>query len=411
MGSTPAFSPSTAPGEGGIRAAAGGILALTVATFLAITTEMLPVGVLPAMSEDLAVEESVVGLLVTVYAVMVALLAVPLTIWTRRVSRKGLLLATIAAYLAANLIVALAPSFAVVAAGRAIGGFAHALFFSLSIAYCSRLVRPEFVGRALAIVTAGASAGFVLGVPLSTAIGTAIGWRAAFGVLAAACAATFLLVALLLPPVSLAPAGDREDPERAQRRGRLAVVSVANALVYLGQYSVYTYIAVILLASGLTAAGLGPVLLVLGGLGLVGTWYAGVTLDQRPRSSLLVLLAAITVALVLMGLVFPALIGVLLASALWGAGFGGVASSFQTAAIRTGGATPDLIGALVNATANLGIGAGAAIGGGILTGVGLEWLPYCGALLVAVGAVVVTLARRSFPSVPVAGPPRPVSDE
>ncbi|MET4156961.1 MFS transporter [Agromyces sp. PvR057] len=385
---------------GTVRDAAGGILALTIATFLAVTTEMLPVGVLPAMGAELGVSESIAGLLVTVYAFMVAVLAVPLTLWTRRLPRKALLLGTLAAYTAGNVVVALAPTFAVVAAGRAIGGIAHALFFSLSIAYGSRLVRAEFTGRALALVTAGASAGFVLGVPLSTSLGTAVGWRVAFGVLAVACAITLVLVAVLLPAVSVAPPADGADPERMLRRGRLAMVSVANALVYLGQYTVYTYVAVILLAAGLAASGIGPVLLVLGALGLVGTWFAGVTLDRRPRASLLLVLVAMVVGLVALGLAFPGLPGVLGASALWGAAFGAVASSFQTAAIRTRGATPDLIGALVNATANIGIGGGAALGGAVLAGVGLAWVPYCGAALVLAGALVVLLARRAFPAAP-----------
>ncbi|KQQ94532.1 transporter [Leifsonia sp. Leaf325] len=387
---------------GTVRDAAGGIVALTIATFFAITTEMLPVGVLPAMGDDLGVSESIAGLLVTVYAFMVAVLAVPLTLWTRRMPRKGLLLATLAAYTAGNLVVALAPTFAVVAAGRALGGIAHALFFSLSIAYCSRLVRPEFTGRALALVTAGASAGFVLGVPLSTSLGSAVGWRVAFGVLAAGCALAFVSVVVLLPAVSVDAGHDRDHPERRARRGRLAAVSVTNALVYLGQYSVYTYIAVILLASGLSSAGVGPVLLVLGGLGLVGTWFAAVSLDRRPRSSLLIALIAMVVGLMALGLAFPDLVGVLVASALWLTGFGAVASSFQTAAIRTRGASPDLIGALVNATANVGICAGAAIGAAVLAGIGLDWLPYCGAALILAGVIVIVVARRAFPSSPVA---------
>ncbi|MGO7983446.1 hypothetical protein ACC691_36985, partial [Rhizobium johnstonii] len=100
------------------------------------------------------------------------------------------------------------------------------------------------------------------------------GWRAAFGVLAGVCALTVLLVALLLPAV--AGGGAAHDQERGARRVRLGIVTTTNAVVYLGQYTVYTYISVLLLAAGLTAAGIGPVLLALGGLGLLGTWFAAV---------------------------------------------------------------------------------------------------------------------------------------
>ncbi|WP_248948552.1 MFS transporter [Oerskovia enterophila] len=389
-------SPGWRPGT--VRDAAGGILALMLATFLAVTTELLPVGLLPLMSDELDVTESTAGLLVTVYAFMVAALAVPLTLATVRLPRKGLLLGTLVAYTVSNALVAVAPTFAVVAAGRAVGGIAHALFFSVSIGYGARLVQPLFTGRALALVTAGASAGFVFGVPLSTSLGAAVGWRTAFAVLAGVCALTTVLVALLLPAVAGGGGARRDDHGQAARRSRLAVVSTANALVYLGQFSVYTYVSVLLLAAGLSVAGVGPVLLGLGALGLVGTWYAGVSLDRRPRRTVLVVLVTLTLGLCALGLAFPALAPVLVAAAVWGAGFGGVASIFQTASIRTRGASPDVVGALVNSTANIGIGGGAALGGAVLAGYGVGWLPFVGAALVLVGLVVVVVARKAFPS-------------
>ncbi len=384
---------------GSLRAATGGLAALTLATFVAITTELVPVGLLPQMSADLGVTESIAGLLVTVYAVMVAALAVPLTLGTRRLPRKGLLLATLAAYTASNLLVGVAPGFGVVAAGRALGGVAHALFFSLSIGYASRLVSSQVTGRALALVTAGASAGLVLGVPLSAALGIAVGWRNGFLVLAAVCGIATVLVATLLPGVSSDDA-PHADSTRTARRARLATVAVSNTLTYLGQYVVYTYVSVILLAAGLSETSVGPVLLGLGAVGLLGTAYAATALDRHPRRGTVVVHAGMALGLLALGLVFPATAGVLASAAVWCGSFGAMASVFQTAAIRTRGASPDVIGALVNSTANIGIGGGAALGALVLVGPGLGAVPFVGAALVVASVVVVLLARGAFPADP-----------
>ncbi|WP_426593693.1 MFS transporter [Cellulomonas sp. McL0617] len=384
---------------GTVREAGGGIVALALATFVAITTELVPVGLLPQMSDDLAVTESVAGLLVTIYAVMVAALAVPLVLVTRRLPRKGLLLGTLVAYTLSNALVAVAPSFGVVAGARALGGIAHAIFFSVAIGYASRLVSPQFTGRALALVTAGASAGFVLGVPLSTALGAAVGWRTAFAVLGGACAVAVVLVTIFLPAVAGGGA-PVADEARGTNRARLAVVSTTNSLTYLGQYTVYTYIAVLLIGAGLGEVAVGPVLLGLGALGLVGTAYAVTALDTHPRRSTILVLSVVVVGLLALGLLFPSLPGVLVAAAVWSAGFGAVASVFQTAAIRTRGASPDVVGALVNSTANIGIGGGAALGALVLAGAGLEWLPYLGAAIIAIGLVAVLVSRRAFPALP-----------
>jgi predicted MFS family arabinose efflux permease len=388
---TAAFRPGT------VREATGGIVALGLATFVAITTELVPVGLLPLISADLDVTESVAGLLVTAYAVMVAALAVPLTLGTARLPRKGLLLATLALYTVSNVLVAVAPTFAVVAAARALGGASHAVFFSVSIGYASRLVLPHLTGRALSLVTAGAAVGFVLGVPLTTALGTAVGWRASFAVLAGACAVTAVLIAFLLPPV---PGGGAppSDAARASRRTALAVVTTTNALAYLGQYTVYTYVSLLLLGAGLRESALGPALLVLGALGLVGTAFAAARLDHRPRRTTVVAVVAVAGGMLAVGLAFPATAGVLVAIGVWSAGFGAIAPVFQSAAIRTHGASPDLTGALVNATSNVGIGGGAALGALVLAGSGLDVVPFVGAAMILAALAVVLVARRAFPA-------------
>jgi predicted MFS family arabinose efflux permease len=185
----------------GLRQSLPGLLSLALASFLAVTTEVLPVGLLPDIGATFKVSDSVTGLLVSLYAVMVAALAVPLTLATGRFGRKPLLLATLLGYALSNALVAAAPAFAVVAVGRAIGGMTHALFFSLMIGYAPRLVSRAHVGRALALAAGGASTGMVLGVPLTTSLGTAAGWRVSFTVLAAMSLLTFLLVSRLLPAV------------------------------------------------------------------------------------------------------------------------------------------------------------------------------------------------------------------
>jgi predicted MFS family arabinose efflux permease len=218
-------------GLGGARA---GLVILALSVFAAVTTETAPVGLLPAIGRTFGVTESRAGLLVSLYAVIVAVLAVPLTLATRRIPGKRLLLAAMSSYAVSNVVSALAPSFAVLAAGRAAGGVTHALFFSVFIGYATRLVPAGQTGRALALASAGAPAGFVLGVPLATALGNAAGWRAPFAALAALMVVVLVLVAVMLPDVR-SPADERRPAPG--RMSRLVPVISSNALAFLGQYT------------------------------------------------------------------------------------------------------------------------------------------------------------------------------
>ncbi|MGH3170379.1 MAG: MFS transporter, partial [Trebonia sp.] len=324
------------PGLGGARA---GLLILSLSVFAAVTTEMLPVGLLPAISQTFGVQESTTGLLVSLYALMVALLSVPLTLATKRAPRKRLLLTLMSCYAVSNLTSALAPSFAVLAAGRALGGATHALFFSVCIGYAARLVPPAQTGRALALAATGVSAGFILGVPLSTALGNAAGWRVAFAVLVAATAAAGVLIAVVLPDVRPQAEDHRPVPGR---RGQMATVIGSNTLAYVGHNMFYTYVSVLLLRSGAPTAAVGPVLLVFGACGLAGVLIAGPRLDRHPRGSALVILTILGAGIVGTGAGFPVLAAVIVAGAVWNGGFGPMPSMYQAAAVRARATSPEL---------------------------------------------------------------------
>jgi predicted MFS family arabinose efflux permease len=382
------------PGLGGARA---DLIILSLSAFAAVTTEMAPVGLLPEIGHAFGVAESTAGLLVSLYAVIVAVLAVPLTLATKRVPGKRLLLVAMSSYTVSNVIAALAPSLAVLAVGRAIGGVTHALFFSVFIGYATRLVPPAQTGRALALASVGVPAGFVLGVPLATTLGNAVGWRAAFVALAALTAVVGVLIAVMLPDVRPQAEERRRAPGRL--RQMVAVIG-SNTLVFVGQYTLYTYVSVLLLRSGASSRAVGPILLVFGVFGLIGVWSAGPRLDRHLRGTALAVLAIVAAGIAAAGAAFPVLALVIVAGAVWNGAFGAVPSVYQTAAVRTQSTSPELAGAWINASSNAGIAVGAALGGVVLGSAGIREATWLAAALVILAIVMVLLARRAFGPVP-----------
>jgi predicted MFS family arabinose efflux permease len=373
-----------------------GIAVLGLATFFAITTELMPVGLLGTMSADLGVSESTMGIVVTVYAAAVALLALPLTSLTARLPRKTVLVATLIGYTVSNVMIALAPSFAVVCAGRVVGGIAHALFFSVASAYATRIVPPRLAGRAIAFVYSGSSLGFVLGVPIATWVAQSIGWRPAVGAVAVAAAALAVVALLFLPSVSGAASPHIGSPKAWARTGLLSVV-IADLLLFAGHYIVYTYIGPYAIDAGLDADMVSGALLVLGGTGVVGLWLAGMFVDRAPRQTLIVSVAVMAAAFAVLPFVHGSLLGTMVVAGVWMAANGTTGTLFMAAAIRTGGVSPDIAGALVNGASNIGIAGGAAIGGQALSVVGLQFMPFAGAAVLVGSLGVVIAARRGFP--------------
>ena len=372
-----------------------GLLILCLAVFSGVTTETLPIALLPAVAATFGVTEATSGLLVTLYAALVAALAVPLTVLTRGAPRKLLLILATGCLLASNVLAAVAPTFAVLAAARGLGGAAHAVFFSVAIGYAARLVPPDQTGRALALASAGIPAGFVIGVPLATTLGTAVGWRGSFLALAALMAIVLLLVVVRLPAVTAAALvyGPRA---RVGSRLHLVPVVVANTLVYLGHYALYTFVSVLLLRSGAVPSTVGPILMIFGAISLVGLWIAGTRLDAYPRASALVTLLVLALGMAATGVGYPMLAVVIVAAAVWNGAFGPVASLFQSAAVRTRAVSPEVAGAWIVSTSNIGIAGGAASGGAILQHAGVAGIAWFGAAVITAAVVVVAASTSAF---------------
>ncbi|WFR66166.1 MFS transporter [Curtobacterium flaccumfaciens] len=316
-----------------------GIAVLGLATFFAITTELMPVGLLGTMSADLDVSESTMGIVVTVYAAAVAILALPLTSVTARLPRKTVLVSTLVGYTVSNVMIALAPSFAVVCAGRVVGGVAHALFFSVASAYATRIVPPRLAGRAIAFVYSGSSLGFVIGVPVATWAAQSIGWRPAVGAVAVAAAALAVVALLFLPSVRGASSPHIGSPRAWARTGLLSVV-VADLLLFAGHYIVYTYIGPYAVDAGLDSDLVSGALLVLGGTGVIGLWLAGMFVDRAPRQTLIAAVAVMAAALAALPFVHGSLLGTMMVAGVWMAANGTTGTLFMAAAIRTGGVSP-----------------------------------------------------------------------
>ena len=375
--------------------AAVGLGALVLATFVAITTEIVPVGLLPQLSRAFSVSEAVTGLLVTVYAGLVAVLAIPLTRLTGRLPRKPLLLGTIVLYSIGNTMIALAPSFAVVCVGRAVGGVAHALFFSVLSAYAAALVPPRVQGRALAIAASGASLGYVLGVPLVTSIGAALDWRAAFGALALGGLLSVLITGAALPRVGIAgPPGE----EARGPRSALVAAATVNALAFFGHYALYTYVSSVLLQAGVSEGAIGAALFLFGATGVIGLWLAGLVIDRRPRAGFIAALVLAVVSTAALLVLQASTGGTVTAVSAWLVGFGAIPVFCTAACLRARALSPDLSSAVNNSASNVGIGLGAAVGGAALAASGIPAVIVLAAASFGVAALLVLLLRGGFPS-------------
>ncbi len=369
------------------------LVLLAACVFFAICTEMLPVGLLPEIGRGLGVSASAAGVLVSLYAVLVAVMSVPIAALAERWPRRVVLAVLLGAYTLANLVFAAAPNYAVAVVARVIGGLAHAGFFAVAVAAAVSLVDATRSGRAIAVVMIGNALALVFGVPLGTVLGTALGWRWAFVALAAALGGLALAVLRVLPAQAPTRTSSRTSVLAGVRRPAVVVMATVITLLALGHFTLYTYISPLLLHDGVARADVGAALFAYGCGGLIGLGAAGAVVARRPAEALAADIVLMILSLVLAATVASA-VGIVAVIAVWGVAFGAFPTLTQTVMLRTAGDATDAATSLVNATTNIGIAGGALLGSRLLGAVAVPELGWVGAGLVAASLVVYAAKLR-----------------
>lgn len=377
------------------------LLALTISAFAIGTTEFVIVGLLPTVAADLQIGLPSAGLLVSLYALGVAIGAPVLTALTGKLPRKTLLLGLMALFTLGNLLAWQAPGYNSLIAARILTGLAHGVFFSVGSTIATGLVPKEKAASAIAIMFTGLTVALVTGVPLGTFIGQTFGWQSTF--LAVSLLGLIAFVgSLILVPNNIA--NNKPASLLTQlavlKKPRLLLVYGITALGYGGSFIAFTYLAPILQeVSGFSASSVSLVMLVYGVSVAFGNIWGGKLADKKgPIRALQIVFFLL--ALVLFVLAFTASNSWLaLATVLaWGAVAFGNVPGLQVYVVqraeRDAPQAVDVASGLNIAAFNVGIAGGAWGGGLVVTHLGLMATPWVGALVVIGALALTTLAGR-----------------
>jgi predicted MFS family arabinose efflux permease len=375
--------------------------ALTLSAFAIGTTEFVIVGLIPTIAASLQVSVPSSGLLVSLYALGVAVGAPVLTALTGRVPRKPLLLGLMLLFTAGNLVAWMAPGYEALMAARVLTGLAHGVFFSIGSTIATSLVPKEKAASAIALMFSGLTVALVTGVPLGTFIGQHFGWQTTFLAVALLGVIGLIGIALLVPRAIAGSAPSSLLTQLAVlKKPRLLLVYAMTALGYGGSFVAFTYLAPILQqVAGFSAGAVGLVMLVYGVSVAFGNIWGGKLADRKgPVRALQIVFALLAAVLLVLQFTAASKIAVLITVLAWGAvAFGNVPGLQVYVVQRAGRDAPqavDVASGLNIAAFNVGIALGAWGGGIIVDRIGLMATPWIGAVVVLGAFLLTTLAGR-----------------
>lgn len=374
------------------------LVGLTFAVFVFNTSEFMPIGLLTDIATDLNVSEARAGLLISVYAWVVAIMSLPLMIKASKMELKRLLLSIIALFVVSHVGSALAEGYYTLMLSRIGVACAHSIFWSIASPLAVRTVPDGKRALALSAIATGSSVAMVVGLPLGRVIGLYVGWRMAFMSIAIISALIFVFILVVFPKLqSRGKFAFRQLPELLHNRV-LVGVFIMSVLFATAHYTCYSYIEPFLgKVAAMSPETVTLVLIVFGGSGMLGSIAFSKYYMANPRRFILAVTLGPALCMMMLQAATAGMAYTLAVCILWGAMATAFNIAFQDNTIRFAPENATSIGmSIFSGIFNLGIGSGAYVGGLVVSQLSIEYIGYAGG---AIGIIATLyLALRYFPN-------------
>ncbi|ECS5442374.1 sugar transporter [Salmonella enterica] len=374
------------------------VVTLAIAAFIFNTTEFVPVGLLSDIAESFHMQTAQVGIMLTIYAWVVAVMSLPFMLLTSQMERRKLLICLFVLFIASHVLSFLAWNFTVQVISRIGIAFAHAIFWSITASLAIRLAPAGKRAQALSLIATGTALAMVLGLPIGRVVGQYFGWRTTFFAIGMGALITLLCLIKLLPKLPSEHSGSLKSLPLLFRRPALMSLYVLTVVVVTAHYTAYSYIEPFVQnVAGLSANFATVLLLILGGAGIIGSLVFG-KLGNRHASSLVSIAIALLVVCLL--LLLPAADSeahLAILSIFWGIAIMVIGLGMQVKVLALAPDATDVAMALFSGIFNIGIGAGALVGNQVSLHWSMSAIGYIGAIPACAALVWAVLIFRKWP--------------
>ena len=357
------------------------VLALAVAAFIFNTTEYMPVGLLSDIGNSFGMASAQAGIMLTIYAWIVALMSLPLMLMTSQTDRRLLLIAIFSLFAVSHVLAFFAWNFDILLLSRAGVALAHALFWSITASLAVRLAPPGKRAQALSLIATATALASVLGLPLGRIIGQSFGWRSTFLLIGASAFVLLGLILKIMPRVPSERTGSLKSLPDLFRRPALVGLYVLAVTVVTAHFTAFTYIEpFVQKVAGFNQDFATLLLLIFGLAGITGSIIFGKSGEKRSSGLLIASIASLALCLILLSPVAASQSGLVALSLLWGMAFMMIGMGMQMKVLTLAPDATDVAMAMFSGIFNIGIGAGALLGNKVSLDISMSSIGYIGAV-------------------------------
>ncbi len=371
------------------------VIALACGVFVFNTSEFIPIGLLSAIASDFAMSEAGAGLLITIYAWVVALASLPLMLFFSQTELKRLMLGVIVLFTLSHIASAFAVSFYTLMASRIGVALSHALFWSIASPMAVRAAPRGKRSVALSLIVTGSSLALIAGLPIGRVIGLYLDWRSTFACIGVVSGVIGLLFWRVFPAMPSTQSVRFKSLPALLANKNLRKIYLLTALFITGQFTAYSYIEPFLAQNGVNESVITAILVLFGCSGIAASVAFSRYYDKHHL--FFVNLSLFGVAASLLMLYFSAfwLACIIAVVIFWGFAIACFNVVFQSQTINSAPNASAVAMSIYSGIYNVGIGGGALVGGIVSEDLGVGFVGFVGGGIAFV-ACIYFVRKMSF---------------
>lgn len=373
------------------------IFILAVGVFGIINTEMGVIGILPALADHFGVSVSTAGLMVSLFALAIAIAGPTLPLVFSRINRKKVMLLVLAIFIIGNVISIFTTNFTVGLLVRVIPAFFHPVYVSIALSVAAASVSEREAPKAISKVFIGVSAGMVLGVPVVSFIANTLSLEIAMSFFAVVNIFTFIATLLFVPSMPVQERLSYGSQLKILTHGITWLSILAVLFLNAAIFGVYSYLAEYLdVVTNMSLNMISTMLLVYGLANIIGNIIAGRLLTDYPIRSVTIFPIVLTAIYIIFFFVRELTVPTAIIILVWGI-LGGIGANINQYWIMSSAPkAPDFANGLFLTSVNLGTTIGAGVAGIIIAKIGTEYILFVGVLTLVLGFICILLRNYIY---------------
>lgn len=367
------------------------LLALTFSTFIFNTSEFIPIGLLSDIAADFSITESKAGLMITIYAWVVAITSLPLMVLASGIESKKLMCGIVTLFAASHILSALSGSYWMLMASRIGVACAHAIFWSIVTPLAVKIAPQGHKAAALSMIVAGSSIAMIVGLPMGRAIGIATGWRTTFLIIGLIAFAILIFLSFILPTTEGGKAFSFRQLPSLLRIPALPPLYIVTVVMVTAHFTAYSYIEPFMAqTAGIREETITMLLSMFGIMGIVGSILFSRYFERHRSMFIRIAVIGMCTSLLLLLPAARSLQSIIALLAAWGLSYTFFGMVFQSEVIRNVKENTSIAMSIYSGIYNVGIGGGALIGGLVCSGINVGSIGYIGGII-GIAACIICL--------------------